>query len=177
MIDSARPMTAAKAIVHDAATAPSTRICSFWHVIRCRLRYGIECQRIILNEEVSMTMRFATLLFLASNLGFAGNWTGFLVDSNCYGSEERNVNKNLGPAERDMRLALRACSPSTKTRDFAVVFSDWDWLKFDATGNARAADLVRNGSGNSGNRSLLRITVTGERSKDTISVSSISAGT
>ena len=121
-------------------------------------------------------MRFATLLFLASLVPasapcFAESWSGHLVDSNCYTNEENNTNKDPSTTDRDMSMELRACTPTAKTKDFAVVLQNWTSLKLDPAGNANAAGLVRS----SGKKPVLDVTVTGDRNGDTIAVGSISA--
>ena len=121
---------------------------------------------------MALTMRLAALLCLSSALSFGGAWSGFLVDSKCYDAEERNVNPTdtLTNVDRDGNRELRYCSPSAKTKFFAVVQSDGPSLKLDLAGNAKAADLVRK----IGKKSLLTVAVTGEISRNTIQVDSIS---
>jgi hypothetical protein len=109
-------------------------------------------------------MRFATLLFLAPVLSFAGTWSGILVDSNCYTSELRNTNKDPTTVERDMNTEVRYCAPKPHTQGFAVVLPDWDNHTLDSTGSIKAAELVRQ----SGKKSLLEVTVTGDLNKDGI---------
>jgi hypothetical protein len=55
--------------------------------------------------------------------------------------------------------------------NFVVVLSDWLSVKFDAAGNAKAAELVRQ----SPKGSEMRVEVTGNREKDKMKVSWISA--
>ena len=57
------------------------------------------------------------------------------------------------------------------TKAFAVVGKDWQGTDLDSAGNAQAARLVRQTAG----KSLLKVTVTGEREKKTIKVDSIAA--
>ncbi|MDR3699322.1 MAG: hypothetical protein P4L56_06780 [Candidatus Sulfopaludibacter sp.] len=118
-----------------------------------------------------MSPRLACLLFLASAPALADSWPGVLVDSKCYASEERNVNPAdpTSTADRDMNLEVRYCSPSAKTKAFAVVRQDWSSLTFDAAGDAKAAELVRK----VGRKPYFSVVVTGERTKDTINVTSI----
>jgi hypothetical protein len=115
-------------------------------------------------------IRFATLLFLAPVLSFAGTWSGLLVDSNCYTSELSNTNKDPTTVDRDMNREVRYCAPKPHSKIFAIVLPDWDSRKFDPTGNTRAAELVRR----AGKKSLLEVTVTGDLNKDVIHVASIS---
>jgi hypothetical protein len=118
-------------------------------------------------------IRFATLLFLAPVLSFAGTWSGILVDSNCYASELRNTNKDPTTVERDMNTEVRYCAPKPHTKVFAVVLPDWDNHTLDSTGSIKAAELVRQ----SGKKSLLEVTVTGDLTKDgIIHVASIALG-
>jgi hypothetical protein len=117
-------------------------------------------------------MRLALGLFLSAVLSFAGSWTGTLVDSKCYDAEERNVNPTdtLTNVDRDRNLEVRYCSPSARTKSFAVVDSDGLSFKFDTAGNAKAATLI----GKSGKKSRLFVNVSGEMSRNTIQVNSIS---
>jgi hypothetical protein len=120
---------------------------------------------------MTLTMRLAVLLGLSSGLSFAGTWSGVLVDSKCYDAEERNVNPTdtLTSVDRDGNLEIRYCSPSAKTKSFAVVRSDGPSLHLDSAGNAKAAELVPK----TRKKSRLAVAVIGEISGDTIKVDSI----
>jgi hypothetical protein len=118
-----------------------------------------------------MTPRLAALLCLACPLAFAGSWSGILVDSNCYASEERNVTKNYGTVEQDVNMEVRACIPKAHTKAFALILRDGDKLELDSAGNAKAAELVRNAA----KRTLIRVTVTGDADKQVIKTSLIAA--
>ena len=111
----------------------------------------------------------AAFLCLASALGFGESWSGVLVDSRCYDSEETNVN----PYEpyHDQELEVRFCRPNVHTKAFAIVLRDWLRLRLDPGGSAKAADLVRN----SGKKTYLGVVIMGVRNKDLITVESISA--
>ena len=124
----------------------------------------------LIQQGGALTTRFATLLFLAPVLSFAGSWSGLLVDSNCYASQLRNTNKDPSTVERDMNTEVRYCVPNPHTKIFAVVLPDWDSRKLDPSGNTKAAELVRQ----AGKKSLLEVTVTGDLTKDVIHVASIS---
>lgn len=92
-----------------------------------------------------LTLRLACLSCLASMLGFAGNLSGWLVDSHCFTSLENN--RNAGETQWDGNLAIRYCSPRTKTRSFAVVQSETgSSFHFDPVGNEKAMDLHLNAS-------------------------------
>ena len=118
-----------------------------------------------------MTLRLLTVLIWTVSAVFARDWSGLLVDANCYASEERNVNKNTSNVEHDVNLEVHACLPNRETKAFALILPDSDSLKLDSVGNARAAQLVAN----TGKKALLWVTVTGEIRKNTILTSSISA--
>jgi len=116
--------------------------------------------------------RLILLFCLSSALSFAGSWSGVLVDSKCYASEERNVNPTdtMTAVDRDVNLGIRYCSPKEKTKSFALVQSDGSTFKLDSAGDAKAAELIRTTT----KRSRLAVAVTGEMDKDTIQVDSIS---
>jgi hypothetical protein len=118
-------------------------------------------------------MRVAILLFLASAPGFAGTWSGSLVDSKCFAASERNVNPNdtMTAVDRDQNQEIRYCSPGSKTKWFAVVNSDGLSFMLDSAGNAKAAEFVRS----AGKKSRIPVVVTGELTNHTITVDSISA--
>ena len=58
--------------------------------------------------------KLAILICLASTLGLAESWSGALVDSKCFASEESNVNlhDSLTNVDRDRGMEIRFCSPS-----------------------------------------------------------------
>ncbi len=122
--------------------------------------------------RIALGARLAFLLCLLPALSFAGSWSGMLVNSKCYGAEERNVNPSdtLTNVDRDRNMELRDCSPNAKTKSFAVVQADGVRLRFDSAGNAKAAELVSK----TGKISLLAVAVTGELQGRTIRVESIS---
>src|SRR5580698_2732795 len=93
----------------------------------------------------SPAMWVAALLCMAPVVGIAGSWSGTLVDSKCYASEERNVNPTdtLTHVDRDGNREIRYCSPRAKTKSFAVVQADGTIYTLDSAGNAKAAELVR----------------------------------
>lgn len=114
-------------------------------------------------------MRLATLFFLVSAFGFAQSWSGYLVDSGCYKSDQANHNVDPSTVERDMNMEWRQCSPNAKTKDFALVLPDWSSLNLDPAGNTKAAEIVRN----SAKKMPIAVTVSGERTAGTVKVISI----
>jgi len=121
---------------------------------------------------MTLSARLGILLCLSTALSFAGSWSGALVDAKCYGAEERNVNPTDTSTyvDRDRNLEIRYCSPSAKTKVFAVVRQDGLNFKLDSAGNGKAAELVRR----TGRKSRFAVAITGEISDDTIRVDSIS---
>lgn len=118
-------------------------------------------------------MRLAILLFLACMPGFAGTWSGSLVDSKCFAALERNVNPTdtLTAVDRDQNQEIRYCSARAKTKSFAIIQADGLTFTLDAAGNAKAAEFVRN----IGRKPGIAVVVTGELDHRTIKVDSISA--
>ena len=104
-------------------------------------------------------MRLAALLFAVSTLGFAGNWSGYLVDAKCYHSELTNVSQDATSVSRDMGMALSQCLPKASTRKFAVVIYDWTSVKLDPYANEQAVQIVQHVP----KHSLICVTVRGSR--------------
>jgi hypothetical protein len=120
---------------------------------------------------MKLAMLLALLLCLDSAPVYAENWTGYLVDARCYSSQERNVNP-FDPTfntNHDRGYEIRVCRPSAKTRSFAVVDSDGVSFELDPSGNEKAADLIRRAP----KESVISVTVTGTKHKDTVRVDSI----
>lgn len=115
-------------------------------------------------------MRFALLLLGVSAVGFAGNWSGYLVDSSCYASRQNNVSADSVSTNRDMNMDIRFCSPTADTKKFAVVMRNWRRLRLDPAGNAWASKLVQH----AGRRSIIDVNVKGALNRNTIKVASIS---
>jgi hypothetical protein len=121
---------------------------------------------------MSLKMRLPALLCMASALGVAETWTGFLVNSSCFESLERNHNPNdtLTYVNRDRGAEVRYCAPNAKTKSFAIVGQDGQTWKFDSAGNVKAVELVRQ----SGKKSLWPVNATGQQERGTVRVDSIS---
>lgn len=121
---------------------------------------------------MDVRIRLTILVLVSAGLSLAEMWSGSLVDSKCYESEERNVNPNdtLTAVDRDINMELRSCSPQAKTMSFTLVQTDGESFRLDAAGNAKAAELVRK----TGKKPRLAVVVNGEAVKHTIHVESIS---
>jgi hypothetical protein len=116
--------------------------------------------------------RIVTILGLSLAPAFAANWSGVLVDSKCYEAEVRNVNPTDTDAyvDTDRNMELRFCTPRDKTKLFSIVLPDGTSFRLDASGNAKAADLIRGRKA----KTALPVSVTGEVRDKSIQVSSIS---
>ncbi|HWE52518.1 MAG TPA: hypothetical protein VG273_22170 [Bryobacteraceae bacterium] len=120
---------------------------------------------------MSSTIRLAVLGCLSSSLVFAEYWSGALVDSKCYESEERNVNPTdtLTSVDRDGALEVRYCTANAKTRSFALVPWEGPALRLDTAGNAKAAAMMRSLR----KQSPQIVTISGQLQKNVIEVDSI----
>lgn len=74
-------------------------------------------------------MRLGILLLLTVMPSFADSWSGFLVNSTCYASEQDNANKNTTTTDRDMRSVVQYCAANAKTTHFALVLDGWSAIK------------------------------------------------
>jgi hypothetical protein len=102
---------------------------------------------------------------------------GFLVDANCFRTEERNVNPDEinVPGAHDIDFEIRACYPrANKTRTFIVVLQSGEILALDAVGNTTAAELLVAAGSVKGQRRFA-VDITGTISGETIYVNSISS--
>ena len=118
-------------------------------------------------------MRIVVALVLGSGLALAETWSGALVDSKCYLARERNVNPTdtLTAVDRDRSGDIRYCTPTLKTKVFAVVHWDNSVLQLDPAGNPKIVEIVRQ----AGKTSRLNVQVTGERNDHVVKVDSIAA--
>ena len=138
------------------------------------VRFSVTCDLSALFEENIMlfTMRHIAWLCLSSAFAYGGTWSGTLVDSKCFAIAELNVNPTdtLTYVDRDQNQELRLCSPSAKTKSFAVVQHDGRSFNLDSAGNAKAAELLRT----TAKKSTLAVVVTGEMNGKAIKVDTIS---
>lgn len=105
----------------------------------------------------------------------AATWPGYLVDANCYESEQHNVNKfGSSSADRDVTAEVRDCRPTVNTKFFGVVGDDTQMTRLDPSGNAKVVEFVRQNAGMKD--SLLPVTVTGDKLKGRLQVDSIASG-
>lgn len=122
-----------------------------------------------------MKLRIIILAALAWQLAtpaFAQSWSGFLVNSECYESRLRNTDPwdTSTYVDRDKDADVRHCAPNAKTKSFEFVDHDGVNFRLDAAGNAKAGDVTQK----AGKKEYLGVRVTGDLSKNTIQVDSIS---
>jgi hypothetical protein len=118
---------------------------------------------------MALILRFACLSCLASMLGFAGTLSGWLVDAKCYASMLDN--RNAPEVSWDGNLAIRYCTPDKKTRSFSVVrWDDGSNFNLNPAGNEKAAELPLSTE----KKFVYRVNLTGETSRDTVTVNAIS---
>jgi hypothetical protein len=104
-------------------------------------------------------------------LGFAGSWSGWLVNSKCYASMESNRSEPESFSNWDRNLAIRYCTADKKTKSFSVV--RWDNgsnFNLNPAGNEKAAELPLNAD----KKFVYLVNVMGETSRNTVTVQAIS---
>jgi hypothetical protein len=111
------------------------------------------------------------LLICLSTLGFAGSWSGYLVDSRCFANERDNVTWEEPIGSDDMSMQVRACVATSKTKHFAIVLPDWTMLKLDGAESGRAAAVAHSVAPKS--TTPYCVTVVGVRRKDMILASPV----
>lgn len=115
---------------------------------------------------------FLRLTLLASTvpvLILAGDWSGTLVDADCYNSAQNNTKAGTHPGSTDISRTLRSCAPKDNTSSFAVVQHDGTSINLDSAGNQKARELIQSGA-----KKPYRVNVTGDKPGDTIQVTAIS---
>jgi hypothetical protein len=100
---------------------------------------------------------------------FAEQWSGMLVNSTCYDTEERNTTLKAEEVNHDRNFEIVQCAPSLRTKSFAVVQRDGQMLRLDSAGNDKAADLIRK----VGRATRVHVAVTGSKTGSTIRVESV----
>ncbi len=115
-------------------------------------------------------LRLVCLACMAVLPALPATWSGWLVSSRCYSSLETNRSDLPSYVNWDRMAAIRYCSPSQKTRSFAIVEQSGLSFTLDPTGNERATSHFRNLS----KRTLATADITGQRVHNTITVANIS---
>ena len=118
---------------------------------------------------MSRTLRLTCLSCFVSMLGFAGNLSGWLVDSKCFAS--LSSFRAEPESSWDANSAIRYCSPEKTTHSFAVVRQDdGSPLRFDPSGNEKALDLRVNAD----NKFVYLVNVAGQTDRHMVYVRAIS---
>src|SRR5690348_2424853 len=92
---------------------------------------------------------FLSIVFCLESAPLFANtnsWTGYLVDSHCYDSQENNVSIVDGGSidvNHDRGREVQVCHPKLSTSSFTLVDPDGQSVRLDANGNAMASNLVR----------------------------------
>ena len=118
---------------------------------------------------MNLTLRFAVLLSLTSVLSFAESWSGALVDTKCYATAQQNVSHEH-PGSTDTMRAIRSCLPNEETKSFSIVPQVGTALNLNTNGNQKAHELVLKES----RKSTFMVSVTGDKTEDTLKVNTIS---
>jgi hypothetical protein len=71
--------------------------------------------------------------------------------------------------DRDANRDVRYCSPSAKTKSFAIVQQFGPTLTLDSAGNRKVIELVRSAD----KKSIIIVAISGEMNNSTISIDSI----
>jgi hypothetical protein len=94
----------------------------------------------------------AMILFASAGLMLAESWSGKLIDANC---------------KPDAKDPSATCAPTQSTRVFAVQTADGKVYRLDNSGNAKAAEAVKN------DPSKTNVTVSGSLDGQMVKVESI----
>jgi hypothetical protein len=93
---------------------------------------------------MNLALRITLLVLTMTTIIAAENWSGYLVDYDCYRAARANVDPGtVSLSMRDVDLDIQQCPPKGKTKSFALVDLDWSVHQLNHAGNAKAADLVR----------------------------------
>ncbi len=117
-------------------------------------------------------VKLATVLCLGSVLCLAETWTGKLVDANCKDQSKQGAADSTTPSQ-----ASSTCEATRSTTAYGVELSDGRVLKLDSTGNAKAAEAMKNTSSTRGagtrKSTAMMVTVTGTLDGHTVKVDTI----
>ena len=109
--------------------------------------------------------RFVSLLALGSAfsiLGFAGSWSGSLLDASCYVAQK----------------SANSCAATSKTTAFAIIDNTGKFYKLDGKGNSLAATALKNRADRAADpanphAAVITATVMGTEKSGTLEVESI----
>ena len=111
-------------------------------------------------------------ILLGNLLCAAESWSGTLVDSACLDQQPGSpqMERHSPPSERQS-----ICVPTTATTKFGVQTEDGHLLRFDRTGNVKAAELLRGATASATGSNSLIVTVTGTQNGRELRVGIIQA--
>jgi hypothetical protein len=115
--------------------------------------------------QMKTIAKAVSVLCLGSVLCLAETWSGKVVDAAC---KDQAATPGVQSAQPNSPVA-NACEPTASTVAFGIELQDGKVLKLDSTGNAKAADAMKNNTG----KSPLQATVTGSMDGQTVKVESI----
>jgi hypothetical protein len=121
---------------------------------------------------VALLLRFSFLTSFTAMLTFAGSWSGFLVDADCYASHQMNTRAGTHPATVDTNRIVKTCPPKAESTSFVVMEKGGRVFNLDAAGNQKAHELVQK----AGSAPTYKIKVLGDVEENTLKVSAISMG-
>ena len=107
---------------------------------------------------------------LACAACLAGTWTGALVDSDCYGTLQRNTSHDAGHTGVNTKKAIRTCAVKDTTKSFSIVDAHGSVFNLDSTGQESAIAQVLKAS----SKAPHMVQVTGDANGNTIKVTGIS---
>ena len=116
-------------------------------------------------------MRLAVLFCLVSSLGFGAQWSGVLVNSECYNTLENSVGPGNSAVDvyKDRNYEVRYCRANGKTKSFTLVQPDGTSFQLDDSGNMKATEIVRGGK----QKNIFVVEVNGELLDRVIAVASM----
>lgn len=117
-----------------------------------------------------IVFRLASLSCFGTMLAVAANWSGALVDSECYAAKLRSVNgRENAHVSSDKGRSVRYCAPDARTKSFAIVQRDGEHFDLNPDGNEKATHLLST----AGKKYQYIVNVTGEITGQTIQVETI----
>lgn len=121
---------------------------------------------------MKLALQILALILLASGAILAEeNWTGYLVDYQCYQTAKGDLGRwNIYTSERDMDWDIRQCVPNENTQSFGLVRFDWNLYPLNSAGDTKAAEFVRD----TGKQRMYVVNLVGNTATGLLDVDSIS---
>jgi len=112
------------------------------------------------NIAMKTIAKLGVVLCIAAGVSYADSWTGKLLDAPCH-------DRSLQPGQA--KSSADSCAATATTSAFAIQTADGKVFKLDASGNAKAATILR---GNPDSKEP-SVTVSGSMDGQTVKVDSI----